>query len=77
MQESHEKRVLAVVLLRTIAGALLIYGAVQVIIGVIGPAAGAPEATPFRTYGVLHGLSGIVVWLLARPAARLITRGLE
>ena len=76
MQDSGEKFALAVLLLRTIAGALIVYGAVQIIIGVIGPAAGAAAATPFRTQGVLHGIAGIVVWLLARPVARLITRGL-
>ena len=41
MQESSDKLMLAVLLLRTIAGALVIYGAVQIVIGVVGPAAGA------------------------------------
>ena len=77
MQESSDKLMLAVLLLRTIASALVIYGAVQIVIGVVGPAAGATEATPFRTHGVLHSLAGIVVWFLARPTARLIMRGLE
>ena len=76
MHDSADKFALAVLLLRTIAGALIVYGAVQIIIGVVGPATGAAAATPFRTQGVLHGIAGILVWLLARPVARLITRGL-
>jgi hypothetical protein len=77
MREPNENRTLAVLLLRTIAGALFIYGVVQIVIGVIGPAAGLAVAAPFKTHGVLHGLAGIAVWLLARPAARIIARGLE
>ena len=77
MHESNDKRALAVLLLRSIALALLVYGVVQIIIGVIGPAAGAAETTVFRTHGTLHGLAGLVVWLLARPVARLSTRDLE
>lgn len=61
----------------TIAGALLIYGVVQLIIGVVGPAIGVTTAAPFRAQGVLHGVAGLVLWLLARPAARVIVRGLE
>jgi hypothetical protein len=77
MREPTENRALAVLLLRTIAGALIIYGAVQIVIGAIGRGRGIAEAAPFTTLGVLHGLAGLAVWLLARPAARLIARGLE
>ena len=77
MRESSENRALAVLLLRTIAGALIIYGAVQLAIGAIARVRDIAEVAPFTTHGVLHGLAGIAVWLLARPAARFIVRGLE
>ncbi len=77
MPEPDQKRMLATLLLRTIAGALIIYGAVQIVISIVGKAQGVAEAAPFATHGVLHGLAGITLWLLARPAARLIVRGLE
>jgi hypothetical protein len=77
MSGPDQNRTFAVLLLRTIAGALIIYGAVQIVISVIGRAQGVAEAAPFTTHGVLHGLAGIAVWLLARPAARFIARGLE
>ena len=77
MSGPDQNRTLAVLLLRTIAGALIIYGAVQIVISVIGRAESIAEAAPFTTHGVLHGLAGIAVWLLARPMARLIARGLE
>ena len=77
MSAPDQNRTLAVLLLRTIAGGLIIYGAVQIVIGVIASAQGVAEAAPFRIHGVLHGLTGIAVWLVARPAARFIARGLE
>jgi hypothetical protein len=77
MRDPGENRALALLILRTIAGALFIYGVVQIIIGVVGPAIGVATAAPFRTQGVLHGVAGLVLWLLARPVARVIVRGLE
>jgi hypothetical protein len=64
-------------LVRAIAGALILYGAVQVVIGAIGRGGGIIGAASFMTPGVLHGLAGIALWLLAGPAARLIARGVE
>ena len=77
MRDPSENRAVALLILRTIAGALLIYGVVQLIIGVVGPAIRVTTAAPFRAQGVLHGVAGLVLWLLARPAARVIVRGLE
>lgn len=77
MRDSSENRAVALLILRTIAGALLIYGVVQLIIGVVGPAIGVTTAAPFRAQGVLHGVAGLVLWLLARPTAHVIVRGLE
>lgn len=77
MRDPTETRTLAGLILRTIAGALIIYGVVQLVIGVVGPAAGVATAAPFRTQGVLHGLAGVIVWGLATPLARIIARGLD
>jgi hypothetical protein len=77
MRDPTETRTLAVLILRTIAGALIIYGVVQLVIGGVGPGAGVATAAPFRTQGVLHGLAGVIVWVLATPLARIIARGLE
>ncbi|HEY6926225.1 MAG TPA: hypothetical protein VI653_22265 [Steroidobacteraceae bacterium] len=75
MRDPAENRALAALILRTIAGALIVYGVVQLVIGVVGPATGVAAAAPFRTQGVLHGLAGVIVWVLAAPLARIIARG--
>ncbi len=77
MREPSEDRGLALLLLRTIAGALILYGVVQIVAGAIGKASGVAAAVPFTTQGVLHGIAGLVLWLLAGPAARLIARSLH
>ena len=77
MTDPNELRILAVLILRTIASALCAYGLIQLIIGLVGPPAGVPAAAVFRSQGVLHALSGIALWLLAKPIGRGIARRLE
>ena len=76
MADSNAHRTLAVLILRTIASALVAYGLIQLLIGVIGPPAGVPDAAVFRTQGALHALAGVAVWLLAKPIGGIIARGL-
>ncbi len=77
MPDSNGNRALALLLLRTIAAALVIYGVVQLTFGFIGRARGLADAAPFTTQGILHGLAGLLLWLLAGPAAGIIARRLK
>jgi len=74
MAEPNEHRAIAFIILRTIASALVAYGVVQLLIGLLGPVLGVQAAAVFRTQGVLHTVAGIVVWLLAGPIAAFIAR---
>ena len=76
MPDPNELRTLAILILRTIASALMAYGLVQVLIGVLGPVVGIASAALFRSQGGLHLLAGLVVWLVAGPIARVIAKGL-